>query len=139
MALGLSTHMHSRCKNPMFVHIAVLLGMAVSLTACSSTTAREEVPLPFRTMSPRQAPEGSSQEELDLFAVQPESEYALGPGDVLFVDIWGHDDLSGRHTIFGACDEAGLAKVKEIARVPRDGMDKPVTPVVLEAVEISAR
>ncbi len=30
-------------------------------------------------------------------------------------------------------------KIKEIARVPRDGMDKPVTPVVLEAVEISAR
>lgn len=47
--------------------------------------------------------------------------------------------LSGRHTIFGACDEAGLAKIKEIARVPRDGMDKPVTPVVLEAVEVSAR
>lgn len=47
--------------------------------------------------------------------------------------------LSGRHTIFGACDEAGLAKIKEIARVPRDGMDKPVTPVVLETVVISAR
>jgi peptidyl-prolyl cis-trans isomerase A (cyclophilin A) len=47
--------------------------------------------------------------------------------------------LSGRHTIFGACDEASLARVKEIARVPRDGMDKPMTPVVLESVTIEAR
>lgn len=47
--------------------------------------------------------------------------------------------LSGRHTIFGACDEASLARVKQIARVPRDAMDKPVTPVVLEAVEVQAR
>ncbi|MEC7949546.1 MAG: peptidylprolyl isomerase [Myxococcota bacterium] len=47
--------------------------------------------------------------------------------------------LSGRHTIFGACDEAAIATVKQIARVPRDEMDKPIEPVVLERVEIKAR
>ena len=37
--------------------------------------------------------------------------------------------LSGRHTIFGQCDDASVALVKKIARLPKDDRDKPLTPV----------
>jgi peptidyl-prolyl cis-trans isomerase A (cyclophilin A) len=44
--------------------------------------------------------------------------------------------LNGKHTIFGQCDGPSLDVVKSIARVQRDGDDKPVTPVVLKKVTI---
>jgi peptidyl-prolyl cis-trans isomerase A (cyclophilin A) len=44
--------------------------------------------------------------------------------------------LTGKHTIFGEVIE-GMEVVNSIARVDRDGRDKPKTDVVLERVEIS--
>jgi peptidyl-prolyl cis-trans isomerase A (cyclophilin A) len=43
--------------------------------------------------------------------------------------------LTGKHTIFGEV-VSGMEVVNEIARVPRDGGDKPKQDVVLERVEI---
>ena len=43
--------------------------------------------------------------------------------------------LTGKHTIFGEV-VSGMEIVNEIARVPRDGGDKPKQDVVLERVEI---
>jgi len=37
--------------------------------------------------------------------------------------------LSGHHTIFGQCDDASIALVKKIARVPRDPQDRPFQPI----------
>jgi peptidyl-prolyl cis-trans isomerase A (cyclophilin A) len=37
--------------------------------------------------------------------------------------------LTGRHTIFGQCDDASVALVKKIARLPKDPQDKPLHPV----------
>jgi len=46
------------------------------------------------------------------------------------------EHLNGKHTIFGQCDESSVLVVKTIARVERDGDDKPSTPVVLKKVTI---
>jgi peptidyl-prolyl cis-trans isomerase A (cyclophilin A) len=53
-----------------------------------------------------------------------------------FITEQASDSLNQRYTIFGQCDEPSIAVVKAIARVPRDGNDKPLTPVVLEKVTI---
>ena len=37
--------------------------------------------------------------------------------------------LTGHHTIFGQCDDASIALVKKIARLPKGPNDKPLTPV----------
>jgi peptidyl-prolyl cis-trans isomerase A (cyclophilin A) len=44
--------------------------------------------------------------------------------------------LNGHHTIFGQCDDAGILVERAIANTPRDGSDKPLTPVVLKKVTI---
>jgi peptidyl-prolyl cis-trans isomerase A (cyclophilin A) len=44
--------------------------------------------------------------------------------------------LNGRHTIFGQCDDASVALVKKIARVPRGAGDKPTTPVRINRIVI---
>jgi len=46
--------------------------------------------------------------------------------------------LNGKHTVFGQCDEASMAVVKSIARVPRNESDKPRTDIVLEGITFSA-
>ena len=46
--------------------------------------------------------------------------------------------LTGRHTIFGQCDEASVGVVKAIARVPVGPLDKPTQPVRIESIEIRA-
>ncbi len=44
--------------------------------------------------------------------------------------------LDGNYTIFGQCDGASVKLVEEIARVPRDAHNKPLTPVVIRHVTI---
>ena len=48
----------------------------------------------------------------------------------------GYDSLNQHYTLFGQCDDASVDVVKAIARVQRDGNDKPLTPVVLKKVTI---
>jgi cyclophilin family peptidyl-prolyl cis-trans isomerase len=44
--------------------------------------------------------------------------------------------LDNKFTIFGQCDEASTKLVSEIARVPRNGHNRPVTPVAIKSVTI---
>ncbi|WP_263380348.1 peptidylprolyl isomerase [Granulicella paludicola] len=46
--------------------------------------------------------------------------------------------LDGNYTIFGQCDDASVKLVEEIARVPRDAHNKPLTPVVIRHVSIES-
>jgi peptidyl-prolyl cis-trans isomerase A (cyclophilin A) len=57
-------------------------------------------------------------------------------GSQFFITEQGYDSLSGHYTLFGQCDDASVAVVKAIARVPRDSSDKPLTPVVLKKMTI---
>ncbi|MFZ5482250.1 MAG: peptidylprolyl isomerase [Myxococcota bacterium] len=45
--------------------------------------------------------------------------------------------LNGKHTVFGDCSNPDV--VRKIARVERDGMDKPVVPVVIEKITVSTK
>lgn len=56
-------------------------------------------------------------------------------GSQFFITEGAPDHLNNRHTIFGQVFE-GQDIVRKIARVPRDGRDRPNTPVVMESVEI---
>jgi peptidyl-prolyl cis-trans isomerase A (cyclophilin A) len=53
-----------------------------------------------------------------------------------FVTETPSDSLDQHYTIFGQCDDSSVAVVKTIARVERDGNDKPLSPVVLKTVTI---
>jgi peptidyl-prolyl cis-trans isomerase A (cyclophilin A) len=44
--------------------------------------------------------------------------------------------LNGGYTIFGQCDAESVKLVRKIARVPRDSSDRPLTPVVIQHIEI---
>jgi len=57
-------------------------------------------------------------------------------GSQFFITEQGYDSLNQHYTLFGQCDDASVAVVKAIARVPRDSNDKPLAPVVLEKVTI---
>lgn len=46
------------------------------------------------------------------------------------------EHLNQLHTIFGQCDEASQLVVQSIARVPKDGRDKPLEDVVLKKITI---
>ena len=56
-------------------------------------------------------------------------------GSQFFITTAATGWLTGKHTIFGEVVE-GYDVVEKISRVPRDGMDKPKTPVVLQTVTI---
>ena len=57
-------------------------------------------------------------------------------GSQFFITEMAYDTLNQHYTLFGQCDDASVDVVKAIARVPRDGDDKPTTPVVLQKVII---
>ena len=57
-------------------------------------------------------------------------------GSQFFITEQGYESLNGHYTLFGQCDDASVAIVKAIARVPRDSSDKPLTPVVLKKMTI---
>jgi peptidyl-prolyl cis-trans isomerase A (cyclophilin A) len=44
--------------------------------------------------------------------------------------------LNGNYTIFGQCDEASVALVKQIAAMSRDGNDRPYRPVKINHISI---
>jgi peptidyl-prolyl cis-trans isomerase A (cyclophilin A) len=46
------------------------------------------------------------------------------------------EELNGKYTIFGQCDQPSIDVVTAIARVPRNADDKPLTPVRIEHVTI---
>jgi peptidyl-prolyl cis-trans isomerase A (cyclophilin A) len=57
-------------------------------------------------------------------------------GSQFFITEAAYDSLNQHYTLFGQCDDATVAVVKAIARVPRDANDKPTTDVVLKKVTI---
>ena len=56
-------------------------------------------------------------------------------GSQFFIMDGTRADLSGHYTLFGHC--ADLDVVKRIARMPRDGGDKPTSPVTITKVSFS--
>jgi peptidyl-prolyl cis-trans isomerase A (cyclophilin A) len=57
-------------------------------------------------------------------------------GSQFFITVTDTSWLTGAHTIFGEVTE-GYDVVEKISKVPRDGMDRPKKPVVLESVTIN--
>lgn len=45
-------------------------------------------------------------------------------------------NLNDKFTIFGQCDEATVKAVHDIARVPRNGHNRPITPITIKGVTI---
>ena len=57
-------------------------------------------------------------------------------GSQFFITEQAYPSLNQGYTLFGQCDDAGVAVVKAIARVPRDSNDKPLSPVTLTKMTI---
>lgn len=57
-------------------------------------------------------------------------------GAQFFITEQAYDSLDQHYTLFGQCDPASVEVVKAITAVPRDGNDRPLTPVVLNKVTI---
>jgi peptidyl-prolyl cis-trans isomerase A (cyclophilin A) len=57
-------------------------------------------------------------------------------GSQFFITEQAVDSLNQHYTLFGQCDESSVLVVKSIARVERNGDDKPLTPVILKKVTI---
>jgi peptidyl-prolyl cis-trans isomerase A (cyclophilin A) len=51
-------------------------------------------------------------------------------GSQFFVTESAPENLNGRHTIFGKCKEIEI--VKAISGSPRDGSDRPETPITMK-------
>jgi peptidyl-prolyl cis-trans isomerase A (cyclophilin A) len=57
-------------------------------------------------------------------------------GSQFFITEVPTEHLNQKHTIFGQCDDSSILVEKSIARVDRDGNDKPTDPVILKKVTI---
>jgi peptidyl-prolyl cis-trans isomerase A (cyclophilin A) len=57
-------------------------------------------------------------------------------GSQFFITEQAYDSLNQHYVLFGQCDDSSVEVVKTIARVERDGQDKPLTPVYLNKVTI---
>lgn len=57
-------------------------------------------------------------------------------GSQFFITEKAYDSLNQHYTLFGQCDPDSVEVVKAIARVSRNGDDKPDTPVILRKVTI---
>jgi peptidyl-prolyl cis-trans isomerase A (cyclophilin A) len=57
-------------------------------------------------------------------------------GSQFFITEQPVDELDGKYTIFGQCDQPSVDVVKAIAAVPRNAADKPLTPVVIEHITV---
>ena len=58
-------------------------------------------------------------------------------GSQFFITEVAYPSLNGNYTIFGQCDDASVALVKEIARMGRDANDRPYRPVKINHITIS--
>jgi len=57
-------------------------------------------------------------------------------GSQFFITEVPYPSLNGGYTIFGQCDDAAVALVKKIARMPRGANDMPNSPVKITHIEI---
>ena len=57
-------------------------------------------------------------------------------GSQFFITEVAYPSLNGGYTIFGQCDDASLALVKQIARMGRDSNDRPFRPVKINHITI---
>ena len=57
-------------------------------------------------------------------------------GSQFFITEVPYPSLNGGYTIFGQCDDAAVALVKKIARMPRGANDMPNNPVKVTHIEI---
>lgn len=57
-------------------------------------------------------------------------------GSQFFITEVAYPSLNGGYTIFGQCDDASVAIVKQIARVGRDSNDKPYNPIKIKHITI---
>ena len=58
-------------------------------------------------------------------------------GSQFFITEVPYASLNGGYTIFGQCDDATVALVKQIARMGRDGNDRPYRPVKINHITIA--
>lgn len=57
-------------------------------------------------------------------------------GSQFFITEVATPFLDGNYTIFGQCDDASVELVKKIARMPRNGSDKPDTAITIKHIKI---
>ena len=58
-------------------------------------------------------------------------------GSQFFITEKPYPSLNGGYTLFGQCDDASVALVKQIAEMGRDGNDRPYRPVKINHITIS--
>jgi len=59
-------------------------------------------------------------------------------GSQFFITEAAYPSLNGGYTIFGQCDEASVALVKQIARMGRDANDRPYRPVKIVHISVTS-